>query len=117
MVGSSASLSRPASGSRWPLRQLDDLLARLEDAARALDDLLAGGGQRDALRRALDELHAEVFLELLELRRQRRLAHEAALGRAPEVARVGHGDQVSQVLEFEVGHRCSLSSLYNQSIG
>ncbi len=117
MVGSSASLSRPASGSRVALGELDDLLAGLEDAARALDDFFAGDGERHALRRAFDELHAEVFLEFLELRRQRRLAHEAALGRTPEVAGVRHGDEVSQVLELEVGHRCSLLSLYNQSIG
>ena len=38
------------------------------------------------LGRALDELHAEVVLELLELRRERGLAHEAALGGAAEVA-------------------------------
>ena len=84
------------------LGELDDLLARLDDAARALDDFLAGGGQRHALGRALDELHAEVFLELLELRRQRRLADEAALGRAAEVARVGEGDEVAQVLELSM---------------
>ena len=86
-------------------RQLDDLVAGVEDAARALDDLLAGRRELHALGRAFDELHAEIFLELLELRRQRRLADEAALGRASEVTRVGHGHQVTQVLELEVGHR------------
>src|SRR5690349_21107507 len=99
------------------LGEFDDVVARLEDAPRPFDDLLAGHGERHALRRALDELHAEVFLELLELRRQRRLAHEAAFSRAPEVAGVRHGDEISQILELEVCHRCSLSSLYNQLIG
>ena len=105
MVGSSASLSLPGERIAVALGELDDFLARFEDAARPRDDLFAGGGQRHALGRALDELHAEIVLELLELRRQGRLAHEAALGRTPEVARVGDRDQVTQVLEFEVGHR------------
>src|SRR4051812_31095939 len=99
------------------LGELDDLLAGFQDAARPLDDLLAGRGERHALRRAFDELDAEIFLELLELRRERGLAHESASGRAPEVARVGDRHEVTQVLEFEVRHRCSLSSLYNQLIG
>jgi hypothetical protein len=100
-----------------PPRQLDDLFAGIEDAARPLDDFLASGSQLHPLGCTLDELHTEVLLELLELRRQRRLAHEAAFGRAAEVARIGHCHQVTQVLELEVRHRCPLSSLSNQSIG
>jgi hypothetical protein len=87
------------------LGQFDDLLARLDDPAGALHDLHARGGERHALGRALDELHAEVFLELLELRGERGLAHEGAFRRAPEVARVGDRHEISQVFEFEVGHR------------
>src|SRR5882672_7825014 len=99
------------------LGELDDLIAGFEDAARPLDDFLPGSGQRDALRRAFDELHAEISLELFQLRRERRLAHEAALGRASEVARIRDRDEITQVLELEVRHRCALSSLYIQSIG
>jgi hypothetical protein len=97
--------------------QFDDFLAGLEDAPGAFDDLLARRGERDPLGRAFDQLDAQVALELLELRGERRLADETALGGTAEVARVGHGDEVTQVLEFEVGHRCSLWSLSNQSIG
>jgi len=57
-------------------------------------------------RRALDELHAEVFLELLELRGQRRLTDEAAFCRTPEVARIGDRDEVAQILELEIGQAC-----------
>src|SRR5687767_10556385 len=99
------------------LGQLDDLVTGFEDAAGALDDLLAGGGERHALGCPLDELHAQVVLQLLELRRQGGLAHEASFGRAAEMAGVGHRHEVSQVLELEVRHRCSLWSLSNQSIG
>src|SRR5690242_1779874 len=99
------------------LREFDDLVAGLEDAPGPRDDFLAGRGEGYPLRGALDELHAEVVLELLELRRERGLADEAAFGRAPEVARIGQGDEVAEVLEFQVCHRCSLWSLSNQSIG
>ena len=85
------------------LGELDDLFAGFDDAPRAFDDFLARGGERHALRRALDELHAEIFLELLELRGECRLADEAALRRAPEVAGVGDRDEVAQVLELEIG--------------
>ena len=48
--------------------------------------------------------HAEVVLELLELRGQRGLAHEAACCRLAEVSRVRDRHQVAQVLELQVGH-------------
>jgi hypothetical protein len=99
------------------LGQFDDLVAGLDDAPCPRDDFFACGGQRHALGRTLDELHAEVVLEFPELRRQRRLAHEAAFRGPAEMARVRQCDEVMQVLELEVGHRCSLSSLSNQSIG
>ncbi len=86
-------------------RQGHHLVARLEDAARPGDDLLPGGGERNVVGLPLDELHAQVLLQLLQLRRKRRLADEAALGRPAEVAGIRHGDQVAQVFQFDVGHR------------
>ena len=80
-------------------------LASLEDAPRASHDLLAGIRERDVVRLPLDQLHAEILLELLELRRQRRLAHEAPLGSPSEMAAIGHRHQITQVLELDVDHR------------
>ena len=50
----------------------------------------------DLARVALDQLDAELLLELLDLGRQRRLAHEAGLGGPAEVAVVGDGHQVAR---------------------
>ena len=48
---------------------------------------------------ALDQLDAELLLQLLDLGRQRRLADEARLGGPAEVAVVGHGDQVLEIAQ------------------
>src|SRR4029079_6451879 len=85
VVGKQGEPQAPGERVAVAARQLDDLVAGVEDAPRAFHDLLARGGQLHAFWRALDELHAEVFLELLQLRGQRRLADEAALGGAAEM--------------------------------
>ena len=51
------------------IAKLDDRVGLLQQVAGPRDDLFAGVGQADPLRLALDELHAEVFLELADLRR------------------------------------------------
>ena len=86
-------------------RQRDDLVARLQDAPRARHDLFPGRGKRDVVGCPFDELHPEGLLEFFQLRRQRRLADEAARGRAAEVPVIGHGHQVAQVLELQLHDR------------
>src|SRR5690606_9364879 len=68
-----------------------------------LDDLLADRGEHDAPRVALDELHAQLLLQLLDLGGERGLAHEAGLGGPSEVAVVGHRHQVAQVSQVHGG--------------
>ena len=80
-------------------RQRNDLIAFLQDAPRERQDLRADLGERDAAGLALDQLHAQIVLELLDLRRQRRLADERALGGLAEVPRVGQRDEVAQVAQ------------------
>ncbi len=63
---------------------------------RLLDDLLADRRDRDLDVAALEQLHAELFLEFLDRDRERRLADEAGFGRAPEVALPGDRDDVLQ---------------------
>src|SRR5579864_1780021 len=79
------------------------LVRSFEDATCTSDDLLACLGQGQVLRLALDQLHAQVVLELLYLGRKRRLAHETAFGGAPEVAGIGDRHQIAQVFELDVG--------------
>src|SRR5512140_2061483 len=83
-------------------RQGNNFLARLQDAPRPRDDLLAGLRQGHVLRLAFDELHPQVLLQLLELCRQGRLADEALLGRTAEMPRIGHRYQVAQVFQLDV---------------
>ena len=83
-------------------RQRDHFIARFEDAPGARHDLLARFGERDLVGIALDELHAQVVLQLLELGGERGLAHERALRGPAEVPLVGQRDEVTQVLELQV---------------
>ena len=98
-VGIRASLQRAGQRIAVGPGQFDDRVRLLQQRARALHDLLAGGGQGDALGLALDQRHAEVFLELADLRRQGRLADEAALGGLAEMTLVGQGDQVTEITQ------------------
>ena len=56
-------------------------------------------GQQDVAGVALDELDAELALQLLELHRQRGLGHERRLGRPAEVAVLGHGHEVLELTQ------------------
>src|SRR4029077_1577620 len=80
-------------------------------------DLLPGRGERHVVRCALDELQAERLLELLQLRREGRLADEAARGGPPEVAQLRHRHEIAQVLELQLhGTRYTESIEFIKSI-
>ncbi len=79
--------------------QRDDLVALLQDAAGQRQDLGAALGQRYAPRLSLDQLHAQVVFQLLQLRRQRRLTDEGAFGGLAEVLGVGQGHEIPQVAQ------------------
>ena len=111
MVGSSATRRRPESGSRW-LRASATTSSLASRMRRARATISSPASVSDTLLGvALDELHAEGVLELLQLRRQRRLADEAARGGAAEVALIGHGHQITQVLELQF-HVYPIYSIY-----
>ena len=109
--------SRRAAAARRADRGVprDDLHARglVQHPPRLRDDALAGLGQQHLARAALEELHAQFVLELLHRRRQARLAHEAALRRAAEVAFLGDGDDV---LQFRQGHGFVSSQRHRQCL-
>ena len=80
----------------------EQVLGLDEDAPRARHHLLARRGQEDALPVALEELHPEHPLELLDLPAQRGLGHRTTLGRAPESQGIGHGHHVLELAQREV---------------
>ena len=71
-----------------------------EDVARARDEQLAGAGERDPARRALDEREPDLGLQPADLLRQRGLGDVLARGGAREVALVGERHEVAQLAQF-----------------
>ena len=77
--------------------------------ARGMDQEGAGFGQEgtavageaDALQAALEQGQSQLFLELGDLPAQRRLRDVQALGSAPHVFFLGHGDEVLQLANIE----------------
>src|SRR3982074_1035258 len=117
MVGSRATPRLPASRSPRPGAPRPHPpapAAALEEAPPPRPDLFTGRGERDVVGRPLDELHPESLLELFQLRRQRRLADEAARGSTAEVTVVGHGHQVAQVLEFQLHGPREIYGIYRE---
>ena len=78
------------------LDRLRRALGQLQDAARVGQEGHPGRGQGDRPGGAVDELHAELALELLDLPAQRRLGHVQPLGGPPEVQFLGDGDEAGQ---------------------
>ncbi len=84
------------------LRELHDPRRLLEHLLRLLHDARADRRHRDLALAALEEPGAQLFLELLDRDRQRRLAHETAPRGATEAPLVGDGDDVAKLAQ---GHR------------
>ncbi len=59
-------------------------------------DFLAHGGQHDHLGRSLDQLHAQLLLQLLDLGAERGLADETGVGGLAEMPQVGQLDEILQ---------------------
>ena len=72
-----------------------DRIGFLQHDTRTSHDLFAGLGQCHASGLSFDERHAEVFLELANLRRKRRLADETFRGGLAEVSLIGERDEVA----------------------
>ena len=70
-----------------------------ERAAGARDEQLAGRGERDVPRRAVDERDADLVLEPLDLLRERGLSDAQPRRRAREVALVGERHEVAQLAQ------------------
>jgi hypothetical protein len=90
-----------------------DLVDLAQHAARALRDLAADFGEQHLARRALDEGDAELVFELLDLRRQRRLADETRLGGVAEVLVLGEGDEVTQIAQVHMGIGAGYRTQFN----
>ena len=76
---------RPRPG--WRCARLRSACAAVEHLFRGGQELAARGGQHHAARHALEQRDAELVLERLDLRADRRLADVQPLGGAGQVAR------------------------------
>ena len=100
--GEQPEAKRARLGVGGPAGDVADVVGLAQHHPGTFHDRLADVGQHDLPGAALDQLHAELVLQLLQLGRQRRLADEARLGGATEVAVVRNGDQVPEVLQVHV---------------
>ena len=100
MVGISANLQLAGERIGIAARQRDDFIAFIQHAPRAHHDLLAHLGELHVLRLALHQFDAQILLQLLQLRRQGRLADEGALRRLAEMAGIGECHQIFEILEI-----------------
>ena len=87
------------------LRDVADAGRFLQHLLRLLDDALADRRYRHLALAALENLRAQLLLELLDRDRQRRLADEAMLRRPAEIAFLRDGDDIAQLVER---HRSAL---------
>ena len=79
---------------------------RLSDPreAGALEQLLAGGGEREAAGGALQQGHAELGLERRHAPRHRAGLHAEALGRPREGAVLDHAEEGLELFEGDCFH-------------
>ena len=102
--GDDAEVQRARQLARPLAREVAEVAHLGEDAGRPLRDLPPLGGQPHALGPALQQLQAQLALQLLDLHRQGRLGDGAMLGRPAEVAEAGDGIEVAQLLERGHGY-------------
>ena len=88
------------SGVVGVARRVAGHLRLLEHAAGLRQQRPSRIGEQDAALRAVEQLHAELGLELADLLADGGLRDVQALRRAPEVQLLGDSDEVPQVAEF-----------------
>lgn len=78
----------------------------LENFLRVLIDTLAQGREERTFLASLQQRLAHFLLELSDLVAERRLGDVAALGGPGKAVAVGHGDQITELLDFHRQHLC-----------
>ena len=93
------SRSRPVSSRPRVAREVGQIARRRQHALGAPRDLGADLGQDHVAGPPLDQLHAEVLLQIADLHGQRRLGHGAGLGGPAEMPVLGQRGQIAQLLQ------------------
>ena len=89
------------SGSPGPMSRS---LNRVDHRVRLAHQDPSGVGELDATTVALEQLHAEPRLELLDRTGQRRLRDAEQVCRPTEVQLVGNGEEIAEVTRLQIGH-------------
>ena len=97
--GDGAEAQRPGQGARRRAGRLRQVRGRGQQLLGARDDVLADRGQPHVAVVALDELHAQQRLELLDPGGQRGLGDELRLGGDAEVQALGELHQVGELAQ------------------
>ena len=75
-------------------------IGAFQKVARQVQKQSSLGGERDAARAALEQIHADFFLQILHLPAQRRLRNAQVRRRLREAQRFAHGEKISEMPEF-----------------
>ena len=93
-----------AQGGRFvpaqALDRIDDLGAEREDAFRVDEEGATFFGKADVLFRAIEETHAEFFLQVLNLPGERGLGEVKVFGAFRKAESFGDSDKITEVSEF-----------------
>ena len=113
--GADAHLAGQVAAAR--LEHRDALVDLLQRARREGEEQLAGLGRHHLLADAVEERLADLFLELADLVRQRRLGDVDPLGRAREAQAIGQRHEVAKVPQLHTNPMVeSMSSIISMRI-
>jgi hypothetical protein len=97
--GDRAEAQRPGQRARRRPGRLREVRGRGQQLLRTRDDVLPDRGEPHVAVVALDELHAQQRLQLLDPGRQRGLGDELGFGGDAEVQALGELDQVGELAQ------------------
>ena len=95
-------------------REVDQIAGGGEHLFGALGDFHADIGERDLVRAALDQLDADLALQLAHLHGQRRLRDRAILCGPAEMPVVSERGQITQLAQSDHADKLDLSTVPNQ---
>jgi len=102
-AGDEGQAQLPRQARRRRAHRRRERVGAVQQLARQRQQGLAGGAQRDAALRALEQARAQRRLQALDGLGQRRLRHRQARGGAAEVALLGEDGELAQLPQVERG--------------
>jgi hypothetical protein len=111
--GNHSNVERPAHFPRGPAELFEKILDLTQNGARMLLKNVARGGKQDPFSAPLKKINPQDCFQVAHLLGNIRLRNPQPIGRPAETAGFGHGEEITQVANFEriVSHRFSNKTL------